>query len=93
MKTKFLITILRCRGDHTVNCQSCDARDYCRELGGLDVSVEAANRLELLLDNLRRVEAELKDEKFLNSLLTNRLNKIVMDLRNTIHEQEIIDGI
>lgn len=63
MKTKHLIEILRCPGDHRVNCAKCEVLESCKELAGQDLYGVCAERLEQLLDNLRRTEAELKETK------------------------------
>lgn len=65
MKTKHLIEILHCPGDHRANCEKCKCLDACKELAGQDIYEVCAERFEQLLDNLRRTEAELKEVKVL----------------------------
>lgn len=92
MKTKHLIEILRCPGDHRANCTKCEVLESCKELAGQDLYEVCAERLEQLLDNLRRTEAELKEIKALAQTYEKRYNRFLHDMQEVIHEQEIISG-
>ena len=92
MKTKHLIEILRCPGDNTTNCAKCDVLESCKELAGQDLWEVCAERFEQLLDNLRRTEAELKETKALAQTYEKRYNRFLHDIKDVVHEQEIISG-
>ena len=92
MKTKHLIEVLRCPGDSFDKCRTCKVSDVCKELSHLDVQEVCAERLERLLDNLRRTEAELKEAKALAQTYEKRLNRFLHDIQEVAHEQEIIGG-
>lgn len=92
MKTKHLIEILRCPGDNATNCAKCGVLESCKELAGLDLWEVCAERLEQLLDNLRRTEAELKEAKALAQTYEKRYNSFLRDIQKVAHEQEIING-
>lgn len=90
MKTKHLIEILRCPGDNATNCVKCGVLESCKELAGQDIYEVCAERLEQLLDNLRRTEAELKEAKALAQTYEKRYNRFLHDIQKVAHEQEII---
>ena len=92
MKTKHLIKILRCPGDHRANCAKCEALESCRELAGQDLHEVCAERLEQLLENLRRTEAELKETKALAQTYEKRYNRFLHDMQEVVHEQEILSN-
>lgn len=92
MKTKHLIEILRCPGDHRVDCAKCEVLESCKELAGQDLWEVCAERLEQLLDNLRRTEAELKETKVLAQTYEKLYKSFLHDMQEVIHEQEIISG-
>lgn len=92
MKTKHLIEILRCPGDNATNCVKCGVLESCKELTGQDLWEVCAERLEQLLDNLRRTEAELKEAKALAQTYEKRYNRFLHDMQEVVHEQEIISG-
>lgn len=92
MKTKHLIEILHCPGDHRANCEKCKCLDTCKELAGQDIYEVCAERLEQLLDNLRRTEAELKEIKALAQTYEKRYNRFLHGIQEVVHEQEIISG-
>ena len=92
MKTKHLIEILRCPGDHRANREKCKCLDACKELAGQNIYEVCAERLEQLLDNLRRTEAELKEVKALTQIYEKRYNRFLHDIQEVVHEQEIISG-
>ena len=92
MKTKHLIEILRCPGDNAANCAKCDFLKSCKELAGQDLYEVSAERLEHLLDNLRRTEAELKEAKALAQTYEKRYNRFLHDMQEVVHEQEIVSG-
>ena len=92
MKTKHLIEILRCPGDHRANCAKCEVLESCKELADQDLYEICAERFEQLLDNLRRTEAELKEAKALAQTYEKRYNHFLHDVQKVVHEQEIISG-
>ena len=92
MKTKHLIEILRCPGNHRANCAKCEALESCKELAGQDICEVCAERLEQLLDNLCRTEAELKEVKALTQIYEKRYNRFLHDIQEVVHKQEIISG-
>lgn len=92
MKTKHLIEILRCPGDNATDCAKCKVLESCKELAGQDLYEVCAERLEQLLDNLRRTEAELKEAKALAQTYEKRYNHFLNDMQEVVHEQEIISG-
>ena len=92
MKTKHLIEILRCPGDNATDCVKCGVLESCKELAGRDIYEVCAERLEQLLDNLRRTEAELKEAKALAQTYEKRYNSFLHDIQKVVHEQEIIGG-
>jgi hypothetical protein len=92
MKTKHLVEILRCPGDHRANCEKCKALESCKELACQDLCEVCAERLEQLLDNLRRTEAELKEAKALALTYEKRYNRFLHNMQEVVHEQEIIGG-
>jgi hypothetical protein len=92
MKTKHLIEILRCPSDHRVNCAKCEVLESCKEFAGQDLYGVCAERLEQLLDNLRRTEAELKETKALAQTYEKRYNRFLHNMQEVVHEQEIISG-
>ena len=92
MKTKYLIEILRCPGDHRANCAKCEVLESCKKFACQDLYKVCAERLEQLLDNLRRTEAELKETKALAQTYEKRYNRFLHDVQEVIHEQEIISG-
>lgn len=92
MKTRHLIEILRCPGDSFDKCRTCKVDDVCKELSHLDVQEVCAERLEQLLDNLRRTEAELKETKALAQTYEKRFNRFLHDIQEVVHEQEIISS-
>ena len=92
MKTKHLIEILRCPGDHRSNCAKCKVLESCKELAGQNLYEVCAERLEQLLDNLRRAEAELKETKALAQTYEKRYNRFLHNMQEVVHEQEIISG-
>ena len=92
MKTKHLIEILRCSGEHRANCAKCEALESCKELACQDLYEVCAERFERLLSNLRRTEAELKETKALAQTYEKRYNRFLHDMQEVIYEQEIISG-
>lgn len=92
MKTKHLIEILRCPSDHRANCAKCEVLESCKELAGQDLYKACAERLEQLLDNLRRTEAELKETKALAQTYEKRYSRFLHNMQEVVHEQEIISG-
>lgn len=92
MKTKHLIEILRCSGDNATDCVKCGVLESCKELAGQDIYEICAERLEQLLDNLRRTEAELKEAKALAQTYEKRYNSFLHDIQKVVHEQEIVSG-
>ena len=92
MKTKHLIEILRCPGDNAIDCVKCGVLESCKELAGQDLYGVCAERLEQLLDNLCRTEAELKEAKALAQTYEKRYNRFLHDIQKVAHEQEIISG-
>lgn len=92
MKTKHLIEILRCPGDHRANCAKCKVLESCKELAGQDLYEVCAERFEQLLDNLRRTEAELKETKALAQTYEKRYNSFLHYMQEIVHEQEIVSG-
>lgn len=92
MKTKHLIKILRCPGGHRANCAKCEALESCRKHAGQDLHEVCAERLEQLLDNLRRTEAELKETKALAQTYEKRYNRFLHDMQEVVHEQEILSN-
>ena len=93
MKTKHLIEILRCPGDHRANCEKCQVADSCKALAGEDLWEVCAERLEALLDNLRRTEAELTETKQSARYLQKRYEHFLHDIKEAVHEQEILSEI
>lgn len=92
MKTKHLIEILRCPGDNAIDCVKCSVLESCKELAGQDLYEVSAERLEQLLDNLCRTEAELKEAKALAQIYEKRYNRFLHDIQEVVHKQEIISG-
>ena len=92
MKTKHLIEILRCSGDNITDCAKCNFLESCKELASQDLWEICAERLEQLLDNLRRTEADLKEAKALAQTYEKRYNRFLHDIQEVVHEQEIISG-
>lgn len=92
MKTKHLIEILRCSGDNITDCAKCNVLESCKELTCQDLWEVCAERLEQLLDNLRRTEADLKEIKALAQTYEKRYNCFLHDIQEVVHEQEIISG-
>lgn len=93
MKTRHLIEVLRCPGDHRAACEKCNFLDTCKELAGLDLYNICADRLEALLENLRRTEAELKETRQYAQSLEKRYERFLCDMKGVIHEQEILSGL
>ena len=93
MKTKHLIEILRCPGDHRANCAKCKVLESCKELAGQNLYEVCAERLEQLLDNLRRTEAELKETRQYAQCLEKRYERFLCDMKGVIHEQEILSEL
>ena len=92
MKTRDLIDILRCPGDHRAACEKCNSLDACKELAGLDLYNVCADRLEALLENLRQTEVELKETRRHTQNLEKRYERFLCDMTGVIHEQEILSG-
>lgn len=92
MKTKHLIEILRCPHAHKGDCARCEVLESCKELACQDLYEICAERLEQLLDNLRRTEAELKETKALALTYEKRYNRFLHDMQEVVYEQEIISG-
>lgn len=92
MKTKHLIEILRCPGDHRANCEKCKCLDARKELAGQDICEVCAERFEQLLDNLRRTEAELKEAKGMAQAYEKLYKSFLHDMQEVVHEQEIVSG-
>lgn len=92
MKTKHLIEVLRCPGDHRANCEKCKCLDSCKELAGQDIYEVCAERFEQLLDNLRRTEAELKEAKGMAQAYEKLYKSFLHDMQEVVHEQEIVSG-
>ena len=92
MKTKHLIEILRCPGDNTTDCVKCGVLESCKELAGRDIYEVCAERLEQLLENLRRTEAELKEVKLEAKMWERRYKHLFDDMRKAMHEQEILNS-
>lgn len=92
MKTRDLINILRCPGDHRVACEKCNSLDICKELAGLDPYNVCADRLEALLENLRQTEIELKETKGLARAYEKRYKGFLHDMQKVVREQEIVSG-
>ena len=92
MKTKHLIEVLRCPGDSFDKCRTCKVGDVCKELSHLDIQEVCAERLEQLLDNLRRTEAELKEAKGLAQAYEKLYKSFLHDMQEVVHEQEILSG-
>ena len=93
MKTKHLIEILRCPGDHRANCVKFEVLESCKEFASQDLYEVCAERLEQLLDNLRRTEAELKETKALAQTYEKRYNRFLHDMQEVVHEQEILSNL
>lgn len=89
MKTKHLIEVLRCPGDHRAVCEKCEVLDACKELAGQDLREVCAVRLEALLKNLRDTEAELKDARNEAKMWKNRYEHFLKDMKEIVDEQEI----
>ena len=92
MKTKHLIEILRCPGDHRVECEKCDALSACKELAGQDIYAVSANRLEALLKNLRQTEKELMEAHQEARFWEKRYKRFLSDIKNSVQEQDILNG-
>lgn len=92
MKTRDLIDILRCPGDHRAACEKCNSLDACKELAGLDLYNICADRLEALLENLRQTKVELKETKGLARVYEKRYNRFLYDMQEIVHEQEVVSG-
>ena len=92
MKTKHLIEILRCPGELRAKCAKCEVLESCKELASQDLYEVCAERLEQLLDNLRRTEAELKETKALAQIYEKRYSRFLHNMQEVVHEQEIISG-
>lgn len=93
MKTKHLIGVLRCPGDHRMACVKCEVFDTCKELAGQDLWEVCAERMEALLENLRRTEAELKEARQEAKMWKKRHERFLKDMKEAVHEQEILDGV
>jgi len=92
MKTKHLIEILRCPGDDRTKCAKCSVLESCKTLAGLDLYEISAERLEVLLNELRSTQKEnielLKEVRYWEKKYKNFLNAI----RENVNEQEILNG-
>lgn len=93
MKTKHLIKILRCPGDHRVNCATCEVLESCKELAGQDLYEVCAERFEQLLDNLRTTQEKLQTIEGERDIWRKRYMKTQNGLKNIVHENELLDNL
>lgn len=96
MKTSNMITVLRCKTAEISKCKTCAARVECNTLCDpftTDGEEVIAARLEQLLENLRTTQEQLKTVKGERDAWRKRYMKLQHDLKNVVHENELLDNL
>ena len=96
MKTSNMITALRCKTVETNKCKTCPVRVECNTLFGpysYNGEEAIAARLEQLLENLRTTQEQLKTVKGERDAWRKRYMKLQHDLKNVVHENELLDNL
>lgn len=91
MKTRVMIEILRCSKDSR-NCGKCPHMENCIP-NAFTFPDLVADRLEALLENLRRTEAKLKKTRQYSQRLEKRYERFLHDMKEVVHEQEILSEL
>jgi len=96
MKTSNLIIALRCSTSDADKCKTCPAKIECNALfDPFSRSGEEtiAERLEQLLINLRTTQEQLQTIKGERDAWRKRYIKLQNNLKNIVHENELLDNL